>query len=94
MRQSVATALGYDVSLVTLETFMSSFNALVVKAAETDKAFYEERGVVLHNLEVVRYEPKDAETVLAKYIGEKGPCARVSKKAEPEADVHKLQAAR
>merc|ERR1719450_1873028 len=31
-------------------------------AAATDKAFYDERGVVLHNLEVVRYEPKDAET--------------------------------
>merc|ERR1719409_1543687 len=56
------SALIQAVSLVTLETFMSSFNALVVKAAETDKAFYEERGVVLHNLEVVRYEPKDAET--------------------------------
>merc|ERR1711871_1054877 len=60
------------VSLVTLETFMSSFNALVVKAAETDKAFYEERGVVLHNLEVVRYAPKDDETarVLQKIIQE------------------------
>merc|ERR1719450_1510196 len=31
-------------------------------AAATDKAFYDERGVVVHNLEVVRYEPKDAET--------------------------------
>merc|ERR1711988_1249338 len=66
------SALIQAVSLVTLETFMSSFNALVVKAAETDKAFYEERGVVLHNLEVVRYEPKDAETahVLQKIIQE------------------------
>merc|ERR1719399_726440 len=27
-----------------------------------DKAFYDERGVVVHNLEVVRFEPKDAET--------------------------------
>jgi len=66
------SALIQAVSLVTLETFMSSFNALVVKAAETDKAFYEERGVVLHNLEVVRYEPKDDETarVLQKIIQE------------------------
>merc|ERR1719409_1827095 len=66
------SALIQAVSLVTLETFMSSFNALVVKAAETDKAFYEERGVVLHNLEVVRYEPKDVETahVLQKIIQE------------------------
>ena len=30
----------------------------VQKAAATDKAFYDERGVVVHNLEVVRYEPK------------------------------------
>merc|ERR1719310_1525307 len=66
------SALIQAVSLVTLETLMSSFNALVVKAAETDNAFYEERGVVLHNLEVVRYEPKDDETarVLQKIIQE------------------------
>merc|ERR1711998_754388 len=50
------------VSSVTLETFMASFNEIVQKAGATDKAFYDERGVVLHNLEVVRYEPKDAET--------------------------------
>merc|ERR1712022_93373 len=37
------SALIQAISLVTLETFMSSFNSLVVKAAETDKAFYEER---------------------------------------------------
>ena len=47
---------------VTLETFMASFNEIVQKAGAMDKAFYDERGVVLHNLEVVRYEPKDAET--------------------------------
>merc|ERR1719465_31624 len=56
------SALIQAVSLVTLETFMSSFNALVVKAAATDKAFYDARGVAVHNLEVVLYEPKDAET--------------------------------
>merc|ERR1719271_1219852 len=50
------------VSKVTLETFMQSFNTIVLEAAATDKAFYDARGVVLHNLEVVRYEPKDAET--------------------------------
>ena len=53
------SALIQAVSLVTLETFMASFNAIVQQAAATDKAFYEERGVVLHNLEVVRFEPKD-----------------------------------
>jgi len=56
------SALIQAVSTVTLETFMASFNAIVQQAAATDKPFYDERGVVLHNLEVVRYEPKDAET--------------------------------
>ena len=56
------SALIQAVSLVTLETFMASFNAIVQQAAATDKAFYEERGVVLHNLEVVRFEPKDENT--------------------------------
>merc|ERR1719155_61112 len=41
---------------------MTSFNSLVQQAAAMDKAFYDERGVVLHSLEVVRFEPKDSET--------------------------------
>merc|ERR1719240_1042799 len=56
------SALIQAVSTVTLETFMASFNGIVQHAASTDKAFYDERGVVLHNLEVVRFEPKDPET--------------------------------
>ena len=56
------SALIQAVSSITLETFMESFNEIVQRAAATDKAFYDERGVVVHNLEVVRYEPKDAET--------------------------------
>ena len=48
------------VSTVTLEAFMASFNTIVQQAAATDKAFYDARGVVVHSLEVVRYEPKDA----------------------------------
>jgi len=56
------SALIQAVSTVTLETFMASFNAIVQQAAAMDKAFYDERGVVVHSLEVVRYEPKDAET--------------------------------
>merc|ERR1712167_22641 len=56
------SALIQAVSTVTFETFMASFNAIVQQAAATDKAFYDERGVVVHNLEVLRYEPKDAET--------------------------------
>merc|ERR1719473_872107 len=51
---------------------MASFNDIVIKAASTDSQFYSERGVTLHNLEVVRYEPKDKETagVLHKIIQE------------------------
>merc|ERR1712167_335756 len=66
------SALIQAVSLVTLETFMASFNDIVIKAASTDSQFYTERGVTLHNLEVVRYEPKDEETagVLHKIIQE------------------------
>merc|ERR1712224_688899 len=56
------SALIQAVSTVTLETFMSSFNSIVAKAAAMDRAFYEARGVVLHSLEVVRYECKDAAT--------------------------------
>ena len=56
------SALIQAVAKVTLETFMQSFNTIVSEAAAMDKAFYDARGVVLHNLEVVRYEPKDAET--------------------------------
>merc|ERR1712100_308339 len=56
------SALIQAVTTVTLETFMASFNEIVQQAGAMDKAFYEERGVVLHNLEVVRYEPKDQET--------------------------------
>merc|ERR1719164_399093 len=55
------SALIQAISTVTLETFMASFNSIVQQAAAMDKAFYDERGVVVHNLEVVRYEPKDAE---------------------------------
>ena len=50
------------VSAVTLEQFMASFNAIVSRAAATDAAFYEQRGVRLHGLEVVRYECADGKT--------------------------------
>ena len=46
------SALIQAVSAVTLEQFMASFNTIVSKAAETDVAFYEQRGVRLHGLEV------------------------------------------
>merc|ERR1712196_83831 len=49
------SALIQAVSLVTLETFMASFNSIVLEAAAMDDDFYSERGVKLHNLEVVRF---------------------------------------
>merc|ERR1719146_635760 len=48
------SALIQAVSLVTLEKFMQDFNQIVSRAAATDAAFYEARGVRVHSLEVVR----------------------------------------
>merc|ERR1719390_101795 len=45
------SALIQAVSSVTLETFMASFNTIVSRAATTDAAFYEQRGVRVHGLE-------------------------------------------
>lgn len=56
------SALIQAVSAVTLEQFMASFNTIVSRAAATDSAFYEQRGVRLHGLEVVRYECVDGKT--------------------------------
>jgi len=56
------SALIQAVSSVTLETFMASFNTIVSRAATTDAAFYAQRGVQLHGLEVVRYECIDSKT--------------------------------
>merc|ERR1711977_107273 len=56
------SALIQAVSSVTFEQFMASFNTIVSRAAATDSAFYEERGVKLHSLEVTSYECADAKT--------------------------------
>jgi len=50
------------VSGVTLETFMSGFNALVMQAAATDAEFYAQRGVALLSLEVTSFACKDSTT--------------------------------
>jgi regulator of protease activity HflC (stomatin/prohibitin superfamily) len=49
-------------SRVTLEVFMSDFNAIVSNATEQDDSFYAERGVKLHTLEVTKYECIDRKT--------------------------------
>lgn len=50
------------VSRVTLEVFMADFNDIAIKAAGGDDAFYTDRGVKLHALEVTRYECADSKT--------------------------------
>merc|ERR1712220_41945 len=47
------SALIQAVSAVTLEEFMASFNSMASRAATTDAPFYEQRGVRLHDLEIV-----------------------------------------
>jgi len=56
------SALIQAVSAVTLEEFMASFNSMASRAATTDGPFYEQRGVRLHDLEIVRYECEDGRT--------------------------------
>merc|ERR1712061_985943 len=46
----------------TLEGFMARFNEIVRGATTSDDAFYTERGVVVHNIEVTRYECVDKQT--------------------------------
>jgi len=41
---------------------MVEFNEIVMKSAGTDDKFYNDRGVVVHNLEVTRYECVDKQT--------------------------------
>merc|ERR1719181_2352322 len=53
------SALIQAVGGVTLETFMSGFNELVSAAARLDLSFFDERGVMLHSLEVISYSCKD-----------------------------------
>merc|ERR1712087_693508 len=49
------SALIQAVARVTLETFMARFNEIVTDATSSDDKFYNERGVVVHNIEVTRY---------------------------------------
>lgn len=60
------------VSRVSLESFMTDFNKLVMEAAQTDTDFYKSRGVAVHSLEVTRYEcaDKKTSTVLQEIIQE------------------------
>ena len=70
---------------------MASFNSIVLEAAAMDAPFYEERGVRLHNLEVVRFEPKDEATgkVLQAIIEETTNHINRMQKQKSENDVEK-----
>merc|ERR1712167_104642 len=50
------------VSTVTLKDFMANVSDIVSRAELTDVSFYEQRGLALHGLEVVRYECTDPNT--------------------------------
>merc|ERR1712100_411305 len=50
------------VSRVTLEAFMAEFNEIVKEAGAVDDAFYQDRGVKMHALEVTRYACADGAT--------------------------------
>merc|ERR1712217_103518 len=50
------------VSRVTFEYFMANFNEIVMNATATDAKFYEDRGALVHNLDVIRYQCIDART--------------------------------
>jgi regulator of protease activity HflC (stomatin/prohibitin superfamily) len=50
------------VSRAPLESFMTDFNKIVNGAAQADADFYNTRGVVVHSLEVTRYECADKKT--------------------------------
>merc|ERR1712083_218831 len=56
------SALIQAVARVTLEAFMAHFNEIVTDATSSDDKFYNERGVVVHNIEVTRYECVDTKT--------------------------------
>jgi regulator of protease activity HflC (stomatin/prohibitin superfamily) len=56
------SALIQAVSRVTLETFMADIYSIVTQATPVNDDFYKERGVVVHNLEVTRYECSDQST--------------------------------
>ncbi|KAH8051600.1 hypothetical protein JL720_15086 [Aureococcus anophagefferens] len=57
---------------VTLAEFMASFNDLAKRASDGDDAFYRNRGIDVHSLEVTRYACADASTsaILAQIISE------------------------
>lgn len=60
------------ISKVTLQEFMETFNQIAKKAHSGDDAFYSQRGIKIHSLEVTRYACADRSTacILEQIIAE------------------------
>jgi regulator of protease activity HflC (stomatin/prohibitin superfamily) len=87
------SALIQAVARVTLEGFMAKFSEIVTTATSVDDAFYKERGVMVHNVEVTRYECVDAKTsaVLQEIIQETTNRINRMQQQQSENDVLKEQ---
>merc|ERR1712093_486441 len=79
------------VSRVTLEVFMAEFNEIVKQAGAMDDAFYQDRGVKMHSLEVTRYACADGATsrVLQEIIQETTNRINRMQKQQSENDVQR-----
>merc|ERR1712083_82346 len=87
------SALIQAVARVTLEAFMAHFNEIVTDATSSDDKFYKERGVIVHNVEVTRYECVDKKTsaVLQEIIQETTNRINRMQQQQSENDVLKEQ---
>jgi hypothetical protein len=58
----VRSAVIQAISRLTLKDFMGGFNAFAQGSMAADESWYTDRGIKVHNVEVIRYECKDART--------------------------------
>lgn len=81
------------VSRVTFETFMASFNQIVMNATSVDADFYRQRGCMVHNLDVTRYQcvENKTEAVLQEIIQETTNRLNQMQHQESENDVAKAK---
>jgi len=81
------------VSRVTFETFMASFNQIVMNATAVDADFYKQRGCMVHNLDVTRYQcvNNETEAVLQEIIQETTNRLNQMQHQESENDVAKAK---
>lgn len=81
------------VSRVTFEAFMASFNQIVMNATSVDADFYKQRGCMVHNLDVTRYQcvNNKTEAVLQEIIQETTNRLNQMQHQESENDVAKAK---